>query len=496
MTKKIDYIDNLYNLLVIHKFIGYEEENYRCSMYGLLFNSDSNKQKNIRSTLAKEGIILRGDDNLDTFLFYLSYYTFIKTDRDFLHGKSCKEFPNKNLGYHLKKKDRSLWWMGVQFLLLYDTYTKTVQGYEEEEDIKNEFCRQIRFSHQYVDSNLRNDKQFKKCMKMGKIYEDAFSDRYMGELRLMSGIERELFVQLLIGNRAEFEKRVIEHLKSYFIYAFELKRNDEKGKTTDEIDSIFFDLLFFSKLWKRISDLINLDYLEISDENKSLLKEVKVILKSEKNMLKEYFSIYAKHMQENTFLIVGSYMIIFEELREHKAQINQLEALREKISQGCIHNQAEESVWKYDYVNYELDSIPIKDLMDYFIPDAEERKTSDRNTIKARIKTIREVLRYVIICPDFEDIREIKMLYREFYIERNGLLGSSKYASFLKILEEQDESKIDYLDMIRLKELYIALKYLSNNKKQEYMQYNLQKQEYLKEFMEEIFIEPFGIPEK
>lgn len=88
------------------------------------------------------------------------------------------------------------------------------------------------------------------------------------------------------------------------------------------------------------------------------------------------------------------------------------------------------------------------------------------------------------------------MLYREFYIERNGLLGSSKYASFLKILEEQDESKIDYLDMIRLKELYIALKYLSNNKKQEYMQYNLQKQEYLKEFMEEIFIEPFGIPEK
>lgn len=29
MTKKIDYIDNLYNLLVIHKFIGYEEENYR-----------------------------------------------------------------------------------------------------------------------------------------------------------------------------------------------------------------------------------------------------------------------------------------------------------------------------------------------------------------------------------------------------------------------------------------------------------------------------------
>ena len=131
-------------------------------------------------------------------------------------------------------------------------------------------------------------------------------------------------------------------------------------------------------------------------------------------------------------------------------------------------------VWRYDYVNYELDSIPIKDLLDYFIPDAEERKTSDRNTIKARIKTIREVLRYVIICPDFEDIREIKMLYREFYIERNGLLGSSKYASFLKILEEQDESKIDYLDMIRLKELYIALKYLSNNKKQEYMQYNLQ----------------------
>lgn len=48
-------------------------------------------------------------------------------------------------------------------------------------------------------------------------------------------------------------------------------------------------------------------------------------------------------------------------------------------------------------------------------------------------------MRYVIICPDFEDIREIKMLYREFYIERNGLLGSSKYASFLKILEEQDE---------------------------------------------------------
>lgn len=144
-------------------------------------------------------------------------------------------------------------------------------------------------------------------------------------------------------------------------------------------------------------------------------------------------------MQENTFLIVGSYMIIFDELREHKAQINQLEVLKEKISQGCIHNQAEESVWRYDYVNYELDSIPIKDLLDYFIPDAEERKTSDRNTIKARIKTIREVLRYVIICPDFEDIREIKMLYREFYIERNGLLGSSKYASFLKILEEQDE---------------------------------------------------------
>lgn len=138
MTKKNDYIDNLYNLLVIHKFIGYKEENYKRSMYGLLFNSDSNKQKNIRSTLAKEGIILRGDDNRDTFLFYLSYYTFIKTDRDFLHGKSGKEFPNKNLGYHLKKKDRSLWWMGVQFLLLYDTYTKIVQGYEEEEDIKFE----------------------------------------------------------------------------------------------------------------------------------------------------------------------------------------------------------------------------------------------------------------------------------------------------------------------------------------------------------------------
>lgn len=527
---KTKYIDHLYDLLVNHKFIGYrdEEKNYRDAMYRLLFCSDSKRQKSIRSTLAEEGIILRDDCELDTFLFYLSYYTIIKTDRDFLHGKSdnglqkdenpddyllclsyctfnktdkdsdiqSSEFPNQDLGYHLKKKDRSLWWIGIQFLLLYDTYMKIIQEYEKEEDIKNEFCRQIRFSHQHIENASCNEALFKNLMKVGTIYDTAFIDRYNDELMSRANIERELFVQLLGEYIDGFVKRAIYCFKLYFINAISLKKNDECEKITDDIDGIFFDLFFCGKFCKRLYDLINLDYIEVSNENKKLLEDVKFVLKNNMETLKEYLSLYIKQMQKNTFLIVGSYLVIFDELREHNAQIDQLEILREKISKGCVHKEAKEGIWEYDYVNYDLDSIPVNDILDYFIPNVKERKTSDRNTIKTRIKTIREVLRYIIICPDFDDIREIKMLYREFYIERNELLGSLKYPTFLRMLEEQDETKIDCLDTIRLKELYIALKYLSNDKKREYLQYNMQKQEYLKGFMKEIFIDPFGIPEK
>lgn len=248
-----------------------------------------------------------------------------------------------------------------------------------------------------MENGPLNEEQFKEYMKKGEIYEAAFNDRYMDELMFMAEKERKLFEQLLIQNLVGFGLRVIVYSKRYFENVFCLMRNDERGKSTDEIDSIFFDLFFFSKFWKRIFDLINLYCNQISDKNKSLLEEVKVFLKSEKNRLKEYFGIYVKHMQENTFLIVGSYMIIFDELREHNAQIDRLEILYQKISKGCIYNEAKEGIWGYDYVNYDLDNIPIKDILDYFVPNVEERKTSDRNTIKSRIKTIREVLRYIII---------------------------------------------------------------------------------------------------
>lgn len=502
MESKTQYIDNLYNLLIKYKFIGYkaEKENYRDSMYRLLFGSDGIKQKSIRSTLAEAGIILREDENLDTFLFYLSYYTFIKTSRDFLFHKKNSESPNRDLGYHIKKRDRNIWWIGIQFLLLYDTYVKATQEYENEEDIKEEFCRQILHSHQYIEDNELDEEEIKllkECLKEGgSVYESAFINRDIGELELIAKIEREILVQLLPGQTVELEMRITKHFEAYFENAFSLKKNDGRGKWADEMDCIFFDLFYCCKLWKRTFELINLDYIKISNEREKELENVKLIFQSAKESLKEYFALYVKHMQQNNFLIVGSYFVIFEELREHNAQIGQLEILGKKISEGCVHSETKGSSWEYDFVEYDLDSVPVKDVLDYFIPDMEERKSSDRNEIKRRIKTLREALRYITICPDFRDIREIKMLYREFYIERNDLLSSKKYATILTELEKQDSDKIDPLDIVRLRELYIALKYLSSNMRQEYIQYNLQKQEYLKAFMKEVLIEPFGIPEK
>lgn len=497
MINKTEYIDFFYNLLLAYGIIGFgaEKENYRDSMYKMLFGSDSKKQKSIRNTLAEVGIILRNDDNLDTFLFYVSYYAFIRTDRDFLFSESSDIYPNRNLGYHLKMKDRILCWMGEQFLLLYDVYMKITQEYNNW-DIIIEFFFQLLFSAQYMEKNPLSSENFESLMKMGEIYDQAFNDRYMGELEFIAVKERETLQQLLIEDIVALHTSVTELFKSYFENIDILKRDDERDNARDEIDCIFFDLFFASKCWKRIYDLINLDFIEISDESKKLLESVEIVLQSSKEKLKEYFVVYIRYMKENTFLIVGSYFIIFEELREHSAQIEQLEILRKKISEGCVHNETAKCVWKCDYVNYDLDSIPVKDILDYFIPNENERKESDRNTIKTRIKTIKEVLRYVIISPNFWDIREIKMLYREFYIERNGLLGSLKYSTFLKVLEEQDTTKINYLYLVRLKEVYVALKYLSNNEKQEYIQYNLHKQKYLKSFMKEIFIEPFGIPEE
>ena len=73
-----EYIDYMHQLLVKSEFrvAEIEREYYQDSMYKRLFGSDGNKQKSIRSMLEENGVTLKSDETLDTFLFYFTYITY------------------------------------------------------------------------------------------------------------------------------------------------------------------------------------------------------------------------------------------------------------------------------------------------------------------------------------------------------------------------------------------------------------------------------------
>lgn len=140
-----------------------------------LFSSNSKKQKSIRSSFQEIGIILNADDKTDTFLFYLVYFTLINTDRSFMNEEGGKK-PNQKIISYIKKINHNFWWIGSQYLLLYDTYIKSENSSqyfkeEKEKQLIIKFNRQLLFFHH----TYLNKSEYKFIIKeVGSKYENAY----------------------------------------------------------------------------------------------------------------------------------------------------------------------------------------------------------------------------------------------------------------------------------------------------------------------------------
>lgn len=489
--KKTEYIDFMYRLLLQNHFIemGGEKEAYENAMYKMLFSSNSKKQKSIRSSFQEIGIILNADDNTDTFLFYLVYFTLINTDRSFMNEEGGKK-PNQKIISYIKKINHNFWWIGSQYLLLYDTYIKSENSSqyfkeEKEKQLIIKFNRQLLFFHH----TYLNKSEYKFMIKeVGSKYENAYITRYKEEYKYL--IERyRLLMELVEVEKFDFF--------DYYCITFRSYIEGEKDwevvvETKIDLDNMLYELLFCSKWIRKIYDLVEINSFL---KGQSLRMNKDIYREEEYNYLKKYCTLYAEATSCNNFILVGSYLMVCQEIKEFKEQMEILKVLQEHISKQIENNKEdkEDIVWSYNFCEYDIDKIATGELLDFIISDKSQRKASDRNVIRKRIKLIRTLLKYINICQNYSDIRDIKMMYQEFYIERSNLLNTKKYATILGIFENNEINRLEKKDLIFLEEIYIALKFQSKNKRRAYIEYNKRKQNYLKSFMSQVFLLPFHI---
>lgn len=402
MSKK-ERLEYLLSLLPDDYIINNTKIDGRESLRRMVYYATGNG-KTVEERLKEIGFHLNRYPELEQFLFILTYFDLVKTQREVLEKKRVDKgtmYSNQKLISNIKKigVDTDIDKLKVFFFVISDTYKelkfednfRSMKNRDNERELIEKFNKNLIFQHRDFESTQKL--YIKKCgkhinlleeevselSKRGNIYDDAYFNYFSGEKELLNKNLKKIcdcksIKESLIGMSFIMEGGYIGSLNSVgFI--------EQEEEFFILVDSIFF-----------LSKAYEIHLL------KGLVHDTEIM----KTIEKQYDYYYNKILEAVLMFKQNTRSNVFEAFAFH------IDCLYEKNRYHCIQKMSNDINLNLESLKFErckldkvcfseevIESYTTKELIEYFIPDKEQRKPSDRNVVKDRLKYILVFLKYI-----------------------------------------------------------------------------------------------------
>lgn len=454
---------------------------------------------------------------LDQFLFWLTYIILTHSKRKIVTQKEI--LPNQKLIKNIKDMDidSNMIDLVIYFFLVGDTYIKIKQenSIHNEKEIVEEFNKHFFFiDRRYEDIEYYHDKRAIMVMR-SKIQEIqsrtpeiyAWRRKILEETMKKEDADKRIKEEVLEIAKFECTEACNEIAKGYEQAYYDKLNGEDKElykclRRINKEDSISKSILLiecklqteyvkFVKESKDFEDIV-FSYIRciiflVNSYRICVFKNIKVNEKLSMQYLtdneKKTFEwldelrikIISTKFDNDIFLHFGTfiYMRYYKQYYEYNTEV--LEGLIDeaKEKECCLKIELKEKDNIIYSENYIINSTP-KELLEYFIPDENERKPSDRNEIKNKLKyTLKVMDELANENPIFEEPRYakyVRIMYFVIYGNYDSKYRVDKHMP--KKLYLKQNKKIKNSESIIMTERYIYERFVTEGKVENYRYYS------------------------
>lgn len=454
---------------------------------------------------------------LDQFLFWLTYIILTHSKRKIVTQKEI--LPNQKLIKNIKDMDidSNMIDLVIYFFLVGDTYIKIKQenSIHNEKEIVEEFNKHFFFiDRRYEDIEYYRDERVTRQIStnMRQIFNKymiVYAWRFevlkltMDEEKAREQIRKDIEKLVIEGCQEINNKKAKKYEQAYYDYLNgEDKELYKSLRRISKEDSISKSILLiecklqteyvkFVKESKDFEDIV-FSYIGciiflVNSYRICVFKNIKVNEKLSMQYLtdneKKTFEwldelrikIISTKFDNDIFLHFGTfiYMRYYKQYYAYNTEV--LEGLIDeaKEKECCLKIELKEKDNIIYSENYIINSTP-KELLEYFIPDENERKPSDRNEIKNKLKyTLKVMDELANENPIFEEPRYakyVRIMYFVIYGNYDSKYRVDKHMP--KKLYLKQNKKIKNSESIIMTERYIYERFVTEGKVENYRYYS------------------------
>lgn len=370
------------------------------------------KGKPIQMQLKEINFDITEYEELDQFLFILSYIVLTHAERKIIKNQNSKaeKLPNKNVVYYIKKVDIDsdinnlvafFWINSDTYILLKRDIVEDAKknGIKIEENrLIEEINLHLNFQHRKYESDnklnvYKNEIELNKndsgerlkemLSEAGNVYERAYFTFWSEDEKWLHNCIYNLYK---INSLYRFLMNIKKLLEIDF---FELMKNQKERDIEDSFLTYVlcmrflietYNIFIFKSLTSEEGDIsVGQDLYETY---KLALGHLKVFGKK----------IIMSRFQNDIFLHFGAhiYSIFYKNYFEYiyKVSEDSLEKFIKEEKDIISKDEKDGIIFTEQYI----DEVKTKELLDYILPNKEKRKQNDRNEIKKRLKYILKLM--------------------------------------------------------------------------------------------------------
>lgn len=498
---------------------------------------ETTKGKTIANQLKEIEFDITQYEELDRFLFQLTYMVLTHSKRKVLKREESmiKVLPNQKLIKNIKdiNVDSKIEKLVIYFWVVGGTYEnlKIEPFIQNEEMLIKKFNEHLFFADKrfrnveyYKDERMRgysdnsSDKEVKENLKDIKMGLNEVTELYDKEYYdILREDKQKLYKSLQIILEIHSAEICLGFLNGIIdkLYIREIQRVN-KLEAIDIVVFLYMSCMRFMidtfsvSSFKNSVEYYQQDWLEQFD---SLYKKIFECLNEVKeNIIRDKYNSnvffhFAMHLYMIYFKRYFEYLntVSMNLIREDKENCNssknkykdktaylesyindsKIKGLIECLNTGSI-NLTREDKDKIIYSESYINNSKIKELMEYILPNETERKPSDRNEIRNRLKYVLKIMdKLAKKNPIFKEKRyakNVKIMYHILYGDDNGNLKLNKQMP--KKLYQGKIIDIKNSESIILIERYIYERYVNEGKTEEYLDYLNKRRDMLTQCIE------------
>ena len=454
---------------------------------------------------------------LDQFLFWLTYIILTHSKRKIVTQKEI--LPNQKLIKNIKDMDidSNMIDLVIYFFVVGDTYIKIKQDnlIHNEKEIVEEFNKHFFFiDRRYEDIEYYRDERVTRQIStnMRQIFNKymiVYAWRFevlkltMDEEKAREQVRKDIEKLVIEGCQERNNKEAKKYEQAYYVYLNgEDKELYKSLRRISKEDSISKSILLiecklqteyvkFVKESKDFEDIV-FSYIRciiflVNSYRICVFKNIKVNEKLSMQYLTDIekktfewldelrIKIISTKFDNDIFLHFGTfiYMRYYKQYYAYNTEV--LEGLIDeaKEKECCLKIELKEKDNIIYSENYIINSTP-KELLEYFIPDENERKPSDRNEIKNKLKyTLKVMDELANENPIFEEPRYakyVRIMYFVIYGNYDSKYRVDKHMP--KKLYLKQNKKIKNSESIIMTERYIYERFVTEGKVENYRYYS------------------------